>query len=171
VPGTVKRGAWHQTKCNANLIYMFQANLLQYTKIIYITSLAFWFYSLMFLYRLFTYHTKAKKTATAENQTIQKHLTKLEKKVWFLTAWPALLATLASGSFLVVKLAIYKEGWLHFKIMLMLGLIIHHLHCGRIRKDLIKDTQHRSVFQLRVLQFITYFLLISIISIPFFKNL
>jgi protoporphyrinogen IX oxidase len=145
--------------------------MIQYLKILYIFSLAFWFYSLLLLFRLFPYHQKALKKESYEKEILAKHLTHIEKRAWFFTAWPALIATVASGSFLVAKLTIYKEGWLHFVIVLMLAIFIHHSHAGKIRKDFIKGTQHRSNLQLRILQFITYILLALIISIPFYKNL
>jgi putative membrane protein len=93
--------------------------------IIFITS---WFAGLVYLPRLFVNH------AMETNPEAITRLSLMEKKL-FRFMLPLALLALVSGLWLWLGYGI-TGGWMHFKLKLVLGLIIYHIYCGKLMRDL-----------------------------------
>ncbi|MCP4049637.1 MAG: hypothetical protein GY730_02910 [bacterium] len=143
----------------------------KYLKIIYITGLACWLHSIFSLFRIYCYHLKIKKRPENEQALLHNQYSLIERNIWYFTAWPFLLITFITGIWLLSQPGIYKEGWLHLKLVLMAGLFIHHLHCGLIRKKFADQTYSKSAISLNILKITTFFFVVIIISIAFLKDL
>jgi protoporphyrinogen IX oxidase len=92
--------------------------------IVFVTS---WFAGLFYLPRLFVNHAME----TDPNALLR--LTLMEQKLYKFMLPLAILA-LFFGLWLWLGYGI-SGGWLHVKLMLVLGLIIYHLYCGKLMRD------------------------------------
>jgi protoporphyrinogen IX oxidase len=92
--------------------------------IIFVTS---WFAGLFYLPRLFVNHAMVTDKATLERLELMEH--KLYK---FMLPLAAL--ALIFGLWLWLGFGM-TGGWLHAKLVLVVGLILYHLFCGKLMRD------------------------------------
>ena len=100
--------------------------------IIFVTS---WFAGLFYLPRLFVNH------AMETNHDALLRLALMENKLYrFMT--PLAILALVFGLILWLHYGI-SGGWLHAKLLLVLGLIAYHLFCGKLMRDFkaVKNTR------------------------------
>ena len=101
--------------------------------IIFVTS---WFAGLFYLPRLFVNH------AMETNHDALLRLALMENKLYrFMT--PLAILALVFGLILWLHYGI-SGGWLHAKLLLVLGLIAYHLFCGKLMRDFKADKNTRS---------------------------
>ena len=101
--------------------------------IMFVTS---WFAGLFYLPRLFVNH------AMETNETALARLALMEHKLYrFMT--PLAVLALAFGLYLWLVYHI-SGGWLHAKLVLVLGLIGYHYYCGKLMCDLKAGKNTRS---------------------------
>ena len=101
--------------------------------IILVTS---WFAGLFYLPRLFVNH------AMETNNDALARLALMEQKLYRFMMPLAFLA-LAFGLMLWLHYGI-SGGWLHAKLLLVLGLIAYHLYCGKLMRDFAAGKNTRS---------------------------
>lgn len=92
--------------------------------IVFVTS---WFAGLFYLPRLFVNH------AMETNETTLARLTLMEHKLYRFMLPLAVLA-LIFGLWLWLGYGI-TGGWMHAKLVLVLGLIAYHAYCGKLLRD------------------------------------
>ena len=101
--------------------------------IIFVTS---WFAGLFYLPRLFVNH------AMETNHDALLRLALMENKLYrFMT--PLAILALVFGLILWLYYGI-SGGWLHAKLLLVLGLIAYHLFCGKLMRDFKAGKNTRS---------------------------
>ena len=101
--------------------------------IIFVTS---WFAGLFYLPRLFVNH------AMETNHDALLRLALMENKLYrFMT--PLAILALVFGLILWLYYGI-SGGWLHAKLLLVLGLIAYHLFCGKLMRDFKEGKNTRS---------------------------
>ncbi|HEY8084584.1 MAG TPA: CopD family protein [Methylophilaceae bacterium] len=92
--------------------------------IVFVTS---WFAGLFYLPRLFVNHAMVDHPATRDRLEL------MERKLYrFMT--PLALLALGFGLWLWLGYGI-SGGWLHAKLLLVVGLIGYHLYCGKLIRD------------------------------------
>ena len=101
--------------------------------IIFVTS---WFAGLFYLPRLFVNH------AMETNEVAIARLALMEHKLYRFMLPLALLA-LVFGLWLWLGYGI-SGGWLHAKLVLVVGLVAYHLYCGRLMHDFKAGKNRRS---------------------------
>ena len=101
--------------------------------IVFVTS---WFAGLFYLPRLFVNHAMVIDAATIERLTLMEH--KL-----FRFMLPLAVLALIFGLWLWLGYGI-AGGWLHAKLVFVIGLIIYHLYCGKIMRDFKNNQNTRS---------------------------
>ncbi len=101
--------------------------------IIFVTS---WFAGLFYLPRLFVNHAMTTDTATLARLELMEH-----KLYRFMLP----LAVLALGFGLWLWLGYGISGaWLHAKLVLVAGLVVYHLYCGKLMRDFKTGKNRRS---------------------------
>lgn len=85
-----------------------------------------WFAGLFYLPRLFVNHAMVKDTATLERLSLMEH-----KLYRFMLPLAAL--AIVFGLWLWLGYGI-KGGWLHAKLLLVVGLIAYHMYCGKLMR-------------------------------------
>lgn len=101
--------------------------------IVFVTS---WFAGLFYLPRLFVNHAMVDDPATLQQLEL------MERKLYrFMT--PLALLALGFGLWLWLGYGI-TGGWLHAKLVLVLGLVGYHHYCGRLIRDFAQGRNRRS---------------------------
>ena len=101
--------------------------------IVFVTS---WFAGLFYLPRLFVNHAMVTDVATIERLSL------MEYKL-FRFMFPLAVLALIFGLWLWLGYGI-AGGWLHAKLLLVFGLIIYHIYCGKIMRDFKSGQNKRS---------------------------
>lgn len=109
-------------------------------KAFHIIFMVAWFAGLFYLPRLFVNH------AMTEEDAVKARLSLMEGKLYrFITPWMAL--TIIFGIWLLVDYgwsAYAGSVWLWVKLVLVGLLLVYHLYCGKLLRDLAADRCSRS---------------------------
>ena len=135
-------------------------------KAFHVISMVAWMAALLYLPRLFVYHTTAKKNSdTSEMLKIMEY--RLQKYIMT----PAMLSTLLFGILLLKTDGIvnWGEKWIYFKLLaVFLLLSVHHL-LAKYRKDFYMDNNNRSKKFYKILNEVPTVLLVIIILLVYLK--
>jgi putative membrane protein len=140
-------------------------------KALHIVFVVSWFAGLFYMVRLFIYHIEAQKDES-ENRIILTHqFLIMERKLWYVITWPAMLGTLIFGTWmLVLSPAFLTLPWMLLKLGFVFALCIYHLICHRIFVQLKHNTYRWSSFQLRLWNELATLLLVAIVFLVVMKS-
>tara|TARA_B100000131_G_C17910667_1_gene530203 strand:- start:324 stop:740 length:417 start_codon:yes stop_codon:yes gene_type:complete len=131
-------------------------------KVIHIISIVSWMAALLYLPRIFVYHS---------NPQILKETSStfkiMEKRLYWYICTPAAYATWITG--LILTFYIGVEMWLLLKIGFVFILTIYHFICGRWLASFADDSNSNSEKFYRFVNEIPTILLIIIIILVVFK--
>ena len=142
--------------------------ILLHIKALHVIFMVSWFAGLFFLGRMLIYIKQAEKN---QEPSIITHSTKAARRVWYIITLPSLILTICFGSYLAYKLGAYREGWFHFKLLLVLLFIAYNIYCESLRRRFIHKKPTPSIWKLRLLNEVPFLFLISIIFTVYLKNL
>ena len=135
-------------------------------KAFHVISMVAWMAGILYLPRLFVYHTTAKKKSESSEM-----LKIMEYRLQKFIMNPAMVLTIFFG-FLLLKtdgIIHWGEKWLYFKLFaVFLMLIVHHL-LSKYRIDFYMDNNKRSKKFYKILNEIPTVLLIIIILLVYLK--
>src|SRR5690606_33746116 len=101
---------------------------------IHIIGIVSWFAGLLYIVRLFIYHTEAGERDESERRVLQPQLIIMQRRLWYGITWPAMVLTVGAGLALATLGGFWTSPWLHAKLTLVLGMVMYHLVCGRIHR-------------------------------------
>jgi putative membrane protein len=144
----------------------FLSNYIDWIKAFHVVAVIAWMSGLLYLPRLFVYHTETQ-PGSAESERFKV----MERKLLRSIMNPAMVAVWILGPTLAWLTAAYQDRWLQLKFILVLGLtVIHHL-CGRWRKAVERDanTHPASFYRIwnEVPAVLMVFIVILVIVQPF----
>lgn len=121
---------------------------------------------LLYLPRLFVYHTKAK-----PGGELCETLKIMEKKLLKIIINPALILTFLFGGILLFSPGMidFKSGWLHAKLLLVLCLTGIHMMMVRWQKDFESNKNLKSEKFFRIINEVPTLLMILIIFLVILK--
>ncbi len=125
-----------------------------------------WFAGLFYLPRLFVYHAMSEDDASKERFKI------MERKLFFGIMTPGMLLTFIFGVWMLFDYAwdLYASmGWLHFKLLLLVGLLVYHYFCYRWLQDFKNNCNLRSHVFYRWMNEIPVLFLVVIIILAVVK--
>ena len=101
-----------------------------------------WFAGIFYLPRLFVNH------AMTDSDAVKQQLGIMERKLYRFMTPLAILALLFGMVLMAGNWTYYvQQGWMHIKILLVLGLVAYHVYCGRLVAAFARDSvQHSHVF-------------------------
>lgn len=110
-------------------------------KALHTISVIAWMAGLFYLPRLYVYHAGAE-----PGSELSETLKVMERRLLRVIMNPAMLASLITGALLVLNMgdAAWEAGWLHAKLVLVVGLLGLHMAMGRWRRDFAEDRNTRS---------------------------
>ena len=134
--------------------------LITYIKAFHVIAIIAWMAGLLYLPRLFVYHTASKK-GSEQSETFKV----MERRLLKFIITPAMLASWVLGLMLVFSGAIdwSRDGWFHAKLILVLALSAFHGLLAVWTKDFALDRNTRSPRFYRIANEIPTLLMIFIV--------
>lgn len=145
----------------------------EHIKAIHIIFVTSWFAGLFYLPRLFVYHTEANEKSQMERDILQKEYQRMEKILFNAIMIPAMWLTIISGITMVYWTwwdSFAAHGWLHLKLLFVVGLVIYHFFCRKLILELRQDKFRFTGFQLRLYNEIATVFLFAIVFLVVLKN-
>ena len=132
-------------------------------KALHLVFVVTWFAGLFYLPRLFIYH------AQAADRPSQERFVVMERRLFVIMSIGAVLAAIFGLTMLVLAPGYLQHGWLHLKLVLVLGLIAFHLACGHLMRQLRAGTMRRSGRWLRIFNEVPALLLVAVVILAVVK--
>jgi putative membrane protein len=127
-------------------------------KSFHIIAVVTWFAAIFYLPRLFVYH------AMTEDEAGRERFKVMERKLYRGIMNPSAIVAVGLGVALIVVQPFWlSQGWLHVKILLVVGLLGYHLYCGRLLRAFAADRNTRSHRWYRVFNEIPVLVLIAVV--------
>lgn len=139
-------------------------NAYLWVKALHIIAVIAWMAGMLYLPRLFVYHTEAPK-GSPMSETFKV----MERRLLKAIMNPSLIAVFVTGPLLVWWGGFWLDGWLHAKIALALGIAAVHGYLGRRVRFFASDANERPAVFYRVLNEIPTVLMILIVVLVVLK--
>lgn len=100
--------------------------LYPWIKALHVVFVVAWFAGLFYLPRLFVYH------AATTDAPGDARFKLMERRLYALMTLAAVLATGLGIWLLLLETGWLRQGWLKAKLVLVAGLVVYHIWCGRL---------------------------------------
>ncbi|MEO9482214.1 MAG: CopD family protein [Ekhidna sp.] len=142
-----------------------------YLKALHIIFVITWFAGLFYIVRLFIYHTEALEKPEPAKTILSDQLSLMSKKLWYIIAWPSAVLTVVLGTSLLISQPSWlKMPFMHIKLGFVFLLILYHLGCDIIFRQLQAGNARYSSTQLRVYNEIATLILFAVVFLIVLKN-
>jgi putative membrane protein len=95
----------------------------------------------------------------------------MEKRLYNIITTPGMLVTIAMAiGLLTTEPEVLKSWWIHVKLSFVALLILYHIYCGRLIKQLEAGTCKWNSKQLRAMNELPTLLLVAIVMLAVFKT-
>jgi len=138
-------------------------------KALHIVSVVAWFAGLFYIVRLFVYIAEAHDKPAAEAAILRPQLELMARRLWFGITWPAGISTLFFGT-AMIHFFWPPPLWFQIKFGLVGVLIIYHLICHWIHRQLQAGIVPMSSRNLRIWNEVATLLLVSIVFVVVLKD-
>lgn len=145
-------------------MFNFINNYFLYIKSIHIIAIISWMAGILYLPRLYVYHSEVK-----DNQQQSNTFKIMEKKLLFYIIKPALLISIITGFLMAHYVYNIKDTWLHVKMLFVLLLILYTIFLTISCKKFEKDINNISSKKWRILNEIPTILMIIIVLLTVVK--
>ena len=125
---------------------------------------------LLYIIRLFIYHTEAESKPTLEKDVLQAQFKIMENRLWYIITWPAGILATIFGYWLVFKFNYWDQPWMLVKLGLTTLLWIYHIITHFIFKNLQKDIIKWTSTQLRAWNEVATLWMVTIVFVVTLKN-
>lgn len=116
----------------------FMFALLPWITALHVISVIAWMAALLYLPRLYVYHAQVEPgSETSETFKV------MERRLLKAIGTPAMIASLVFGLILLGQPGLFEQGWLHAKLLLLLGMFLMHGLYAKWRKDFEADRNTR----------------------------
>jgi len=140
-------------------------------KALHLIFMVTWFAGLFYLVRLFVYHREAEGKPEPIKEALQAQYTIMERRLYYIITWPGMVLTAIFGTLMIIANPAVLDLWLYIKLGMVLLLIIYHVYCGELMKDLKEGKCTLKPMHFRLLNEGPTILLFGIITLAVFKNL
>ena len=141
---------------------IFESHL--FIKAFHVISIIAWMAGLLYLPRIFVYHTKTKKDSEAD-----KIFKIMDKKLLIFIMLPAFLSSLVTGLILIYIVGFEGNVWLHIKLLLVMVLIFTHHLMAKYVKDFADNKNQKSEKYFRIFNEVPAILMIMIVFLAVTK--
>lgn len=137
----------------------------KYIKPLHIIFIVTWFAGLFYIVRLFIYHTEAETKPELEKDILQKQYKIMEKRLWYGITWPSMILTVIFGSWLLWLNYGYflSQGFFILKLCFVGGLILYHIQCHVIFRQLQNNIVKYTSIKLRLWNELATIFLVAIV--------
>lgn len=119
-----------------------------YIKSLHLIFIITWFAGLFYIVRLFVYQIEASEKPLPEKEILEKQLKIMASRLWNIITWPSMILALIFGIWLLTMRTFFlADAWMQVKLVFVFLLILYHLKCHQIYKQLQNDVvKHSSNF-------------------------
>lgn len=140
-------------------------------KSLHIIFMVSWFAGLFYIVRLFIYNVEAGKKENEEKKILQNQYKIMQKRLWYIIAWPAMVLTVIFGVWmLILKPELLDFGYMHIKLSFAFLLVIYHLICHKVFSNLQKGIGSYTSGKLRIWNEAATLFLVAIVFIIELKD-
>ena len=135
-------------------------------KSIHLISVISWMVGLLYLPRIFVYHSE-----NIENENSSNIFKTMERKLFYYIMTPAMILSWIFGLLLIhtLSFSIFSELWMQIKVISVAILTIYHLYLGSCVIRFSNNQNNNSSKFYRIINEIPTLLLIIIVFMVFFK--
>ena len=137
-------------------------NVYQWVKIFHVMFVVAWMAGLLYLPRIFVYHSMDK--TTSETSNIFKLM---EKRLFYFIMYPSALIVWITGIYMAHALGLY--GWLIIKFLFVIVLTIYHINLGRYLNDFANDKNKKKTRFFRMINEIPFVIMFIILVFVIIK--
>ncbi len=146
-----------------------------YALALHIIFIVTWFAGLFYIVRLFIYHTEAEQKGEPEKSILQNQYKLMERRLWNGITWPSMILTLILGPCVVFMHTFPWETYLFqayfiLKLCFVAALVLYHLQCHVMFKQLQNNIVKHSSFKLRLWNEVATVLLFAIVFLIVLKS-
>jgi len=132
-------------------------------KIIHLIAVISWFAGLLYLPRIFVYHSQVLVGGETD-----KVFQTMERKLLHYIMTPAMVVVLLCGFYLASEIG-FEFVWLHIKITLVFLLIFYHFFLNYCRKNFAIEANKYSAKFYRIINEVPTLLMIAIVALVILK--
>ncbi len=133
-------------------------------KAVHILAIISWMAGLLYLPRLYVYHTQAEK-----NGELDETLKIMERRLLRYIMNPAMIVVLITGLMLVGVAQVGTSGWFHMKSLLLVGMFASHGMMAKYRKAFERGENVKSQKFFRIFNEVPTVLMIVIVILAVVK--
>ncbi len=137
-------------------------NVYQWVKIFHVMFVVAWMAGLLYLPRIFVYHSMDE--TTSETSNIFKLM---EKRLFYFIMYPSALIVWITGIYMAHALGLY--GWLIIKFLFVIVLTIYHINLGRYLNDFANDKNKKKSRFFRMINEIPFVIMFFILMFVIIK--
>ena len=142
-----------------------------YIKSLHLIFVITWFAGLFYIVRLFVYQSEATQKPSPDREILGTQLKLMAKRLWFIITWPSMILAIAFGIWLIALRSFYiTDTWMQVKLGLVVLLIIYHVKCHIIYKQLQRDDIRHSSNFMRLFNEGATLLLFAIVFLVILNN-
>jgi len=135
-----------------------------WVKALHVIAVIAWMAGMLYLPRLYVYHAAAE-PGSPQSETFKV----MERRLLRAIINPAMIASWVLGLMLAAHLDAWREGWLHGKLALLLGMQLVHAAYARWRREFARDARHHGATLYRVANEVPTLLMIGIVILVVVK--
>lgn len=143
----------------------------QYVLAIHIIFVVCWMAGLFYMVRLFIYHTEAQEKPEPARTILSEQFEIMERKLWWIITTPSMYLVLAAGITMLCRMPVWLQmGWLHIKLLFVVGLIAYHFICQQKMNQMRKGVFKWTSTQLRLWNELATLILFAIVFLVVLKS-
>ena len=137
-------------------------NVYQWVKIFHVMFVVAWMAGLLYLPRIFVYHSMDETTNDTSNV-----FKLMEKRLFYFIMYPSALIVWITGLYLAHVLGLY--GWLVLKFFFVIILTVYHINLGRYLNDFANDINKKKTRFYRMINEIPFLIMFIILVFVIIK--
>lgn len=111
-----------------------------YLVTIHVIAVILWMVGMLYLPRIYVYHTQVQPGSEADTK-----FQEMERGLLTVVLTPAMIVAFVTGILLIMAVPVYmQQGWMHTKLLLVVGMGGLHGMMSKFRKDFAKGQNTRS---------------------------
>ncbi|MBK8505798.1 MAG: protoporphyrinogen oxidase HemJ [Saprospiraceae bacterium] len=145
--------------------------ILLISKAIHFIGFVAWFAGLFYLVRLYIYHVEALGKEQPDRSILSTQFSIMEKRLFTIIVRPAMIITFIGGiAMLIINPVYLEQGWMHFKLLLVIVLAGFSERSQRYIKKLEQGIAPMSSSRFRMINEFPTLLLVAIVLLAVLKN-
>ena len=142
-----------------------------YIKSLHLIFVITWFAGLFYIVRLFVYQIEAYHKPSPEKEILGKQLKIMAKRLWTIITWPSMILAIGFAIWLMVLRPFFiTDAWMQVKLGFVVLLIVYHVKCHVIFKQLQQDVVKHSSNFMRLCNEGATIILFAVVFLVILKN-